>query len=165
MRRQDKEIRSGDRLGRLLDEATVCRLGFCDGLQPYVVPMNFVRRGDDLYFHAARTGRKIDCIRRNPRVCFEVDRPGAVVSAETPCRWSQRYESVIGFGRAVLIDDPQEKGEALALLLAKHGGSPDVGIPEANLATVLVIRVGIESMTGKCSPPPADPVDNPSKSL
>lgn len=165
MRRKDKEIRSLARIEKLLDEATVCRLGFCDGLQPYVVPMNFVRRGRCLYFHAARSGRKIDCIRRNPRVCFEADQPGAVISSDTPCRWTQRYESVIGFGQALLIDDSREKAEVLALLLAKHGGSADVAIPEADLASVLMIRVDIESVTGKSSPPMADPVDNPSESL
>ena len=66
MRRADKEIVDRDELHRILDEAMVMRLGVLDGGRPYVVPLNFAREGDDLWFHAAKTGRKLDCLRAAP---------------------------------------------------------------------------------------------------
>ena len=63
MRRADKEIVDREELHRILDEAMAMRLGLLDGGRPYVVPLNFAREGDDLSFHAAKAGHKLDCLR------------------------------------------------------------------------------------------------------
>jgi hypothetical protein len=73
MRRKDREITDRAELLRILAKARVCRLALVDGDRPYVVPLTFALDGADLVLHSARTGRKLDILRRNPAVCFEVE--------------------------------------------------------------------------------------------
>jgi nitroimidazol reductase NimA-like FMN-containing flavoprotein (pyridoxamine 5'-phosphate oxidase superfamily) len=150
MRRGDREIKDRKVIEEILARATVCRLGLCTGGMPYVVPLSFGYQNDRLYFHSAREGRKIDAIRENPSVCFEVDIDQEVVTGDTPCQWSVRYRSVIGFGRARLLEGIEEKTRALDVILAHYGGvSDDYG--EGAVDKVAVIEVRIESLTGKQS--------------
>jgi nitroimidazol reductase NimA-like FMN-containing flavoprotein (pyridoxamine 5'-phosphate oxidase superfamily) len=62
--------------------ATVCHLGLADGGEPYVVPVNFGYANDCLYFHSAQSGHKIDLLKRNPRVCFEIDTDLQILKTE-----------------------------------------------------------------------------------
>jgi nitroimidazol reductase NimA-like FMN-containing flavoprotein (pyridoxamine 5'-phosphate oxidase superfamily) len=150
MRRGDREIKDRKVIEEILARATVCRLGLCTGGMPYVVPLSFGYQNDRLYFHSAREGRKIDGIRENPSVCFEVDIDQEVVTGDTPCQWSVRYRSVIGFGKARLLEGIEEKRKALDVILAHYGGvSDDYG--EGAVDKVAVIEVRIENLTGKQS--------------
>ena len=72
MRRQDREIKDPAVLRQILGRAIVCRVAMCDGDRPYLVPFSFVVEGDALYVHSAAHGRKLEILRRNPNVCFEV---------------------------------------------------------------------------------------------
>ena len=150
MRRKDREIAGLDRIEAVIRRATVCFLALCDGGQPYVVPLSFGHARGRLYFHSAAQGRKIDLIRRNPRVGFSLEAGHTVVEAENPCNWSLRYESVIGEGWAVMVDDPEEKRFALECILVHYGGTAQV-IDDGRLAGTSVIRVDIAQMTGKRS--------------
>lgn len=150
MRRHEREIREIRDLHEILQKGHVCRLGLCDDGQPYVIPMNYGFRGHSLYFHCAREGRKIDILRRNDRVCIEVDTDTLIVKAETPCRWTAKYRSVIGFGRARIIDDEEEKKDGLDVIL-KHYGGGGGEYNEKSLQRTFVIEVVLESMTGKQS--------------
>jgi hypothetical protein len=159
MRRAEKAIIERADIDEILDRAEVGRMGTCaDGI-PYITPVNFVRRGDDIYFHSALEGRKIDNIRANPQVCFEVDEPlGAVVTGESACAVSYSYRCVIIQGRAQLVEDEAEKREALTLLLAKfEPGKTDIDFQPAVFDKTAVVRVSIEKVSGKGSfPRPAD---------
>jgi hypothetical protein len=148
LRKKEKEIKDRREIEAILQKASVCRLAMADGGEPYVVPLNFGYEGDCLYFHCAREGRKIDIIRRNDRVCFEVETDVQVIPAEKPCGWTTRFRCVIGRGRAVLVDDPAEKRRGLEVLM-RHYGGPEGPFPDEVLAKTAVIRVDIEEMTGK----------------
>ena len=150
MGRTDRKIRDRAEIEKIIARATVCRLAFSDNGDPYIVPLNFGYRSGMLYFHSAPRGRKIEIIGRNPRVCFEIDTDLTVVESEVACNWSMRYQSVIGFGTASLIEDPIEKQEALAVIGGHYTHLPFV-VPDDEVRRVAVIKVTIDEMTGKRS--------------
>jgi nitroimidazol reductase NimA-like FMN-containing flavoprotein (pyridoxamine 5'-phosphate oxidase superfamily) len=136
----------------LLRSCPVGRLGTvtADG-SPMVKPLNFVLHDGRIYFHSAREGEKIDDIRRDSRVCFEVDQPIALVqSSGSPCRAEYLYRSVIIRGRAQVVDDREERLTALRALMEKY--QPDGGYGaflEEKLAITAVVRIETDEMTGK----------------
>jgi nitroimidazol reductase NimA-like FMN-containing flavoprotein (pyridoxamine 5'-phosphate oxidase superfamily) len=148
VRRKDLEITDRAEIDRILDKAIVCRLGLSSDSQPYIVPMSFGYDGKALYFHSADEGRKIEMIRANPRVCFEVDMDHEVVKREGSCTWTIKYNSVIGFGTASIVDDRQSKAAALNALMRHYGGG-EYTIGDKMLDTVAVIKVDIDSVSGK----------------
>ncbi len=150
MRRHEKEIKDDNEIRGILENGLVCRLGLCDGQQPYVVPMNYGYRDGCLYMHCAREGRKIDILKINDRVCIEVDVDVRIVRGDAPCRWTTKYRSVIGFGRARIIDDETEKKAGLDVIMAHHGASGGE-YDEKSLRRTSVIKVVLENMTGKQS--------------
>lgn len=150
MRRSEKELKSRDEIEAVLKKATVCRLGLADGNIPYVVPLNFGFNGNSLYFHSAKEGRKLDIIRRNNNVCFEMDADQAFVPAEKGCNWSLKYRSVIGNGKACFVDAPAEKIAALKIIMA-HYSDKQYDFTAEEAARVAVVRIDIESLSGKKS--------------
>ena len=150
MRRREREIRDERQMRDILERGLVCRLGLSDGRYPYVVPMSFGIRDGRLYLHSAGEGKKIDLIRRNNRVCFEVDVNAQVAPGEAPCRWSMKYRSVIGFGTARILDDLEEKRAGLGAVMAHYGG-PEGPFDGKSLERTCVIEIVIERMTGKQS--------------
>jgi len=148
VRRKDLEITDRAEIDRILEKALVCRLGLSVDGEPYVVPLAFGYDGKSLYFHSAREGRKIDMIRANPRVCFEVDMDHEVVKREGSCTWTIKYNSVIGFGKAVMIEEGEAKAAALNVLMRHYGGE-EYAVGEKMLDTLAVIRVDIENISGK----------------
>lgn len=134
----------------IIGEAKVCRIAMCDKGMPYVAPMSFGYESNCLYLHSTAQGKKIEILKRNPKVCFEVDLAGELVKAEIPCQWSLKYRSIIGFGRAVFIEEGEERRRALHAIARHYGGASD-DYPVETPDKLAVIRVEIESMTGKRS--------------
>ncbi|MFA6346530.1 MAG: pyridoxamine 5'-phosphate oxidase family protein [Syntrophales bacterium] len=152
MSRQDKEIKDFKILEAIMAAAPVCRLALAEDGVSYIVPMHFAYRDRVLHFHTGRKGRKIDLLRKNDRVCFEMDILDEIVAAGEACRWTTRYRSVIGYGRACLIDDPSEVEKSLDLLMEKYGGAGPWTYAARSLRQTLILRVAIASVTGKCAP-------------
>jgi uncharacterized protein len=150
MRRKEKEITDPAEIESIVCEAPVCRIGLCDRDQPYVVPVCFGYREGCLFFHSAHEGRKIDMLRKNPLVCFEVDVPGGLTGTGPLCDRGIQYRSVIGFGVAEFLVDPEEKRAGLTCIVAHYMDEPAI-FPENAVNSVTVIRVKITSMTGKQS--------------
>jgi nitroimidazol reductase NimA-like FMN-containing flavoprotein (pyridoxamine 5'-phosphate oxidase superfamily) len=153
MRVAKKEIKDRSVVEDILAKCPVGRLGTTeeDGW-PMVKPLNFAYRDGKIYFHSAREGEKIDHINRDSRVCFEVDLPINYVKGtpENPCKADYLYQSVICKGRARLVSDESERKAALAALMKKYqpeGGYG--GFLEDKLAITAVIRIVVETMTGK----------------
>lgn len=153
MRRADKEITDPDELHRILDEALVLHLGMVDDGRPYVVPLNFAREGDELWLHCASEGRKLDCLRRQPSVCVEVERLIQITSGPTACgNWTSHFESVIGFGTATVLSDDEHKLHAMQTIMGKYSGKQDWEFSPETLAKIVIVRVNLESLTGKRAP-------------
>ena len=150
MRRRDREITEKSVLETIIMNSVVCRLALMDGNRPYMVPLNFGYKDNTLYFHSAPVGKKIEIIKLNPNVCFEFDIHTTPVEAEEACAWSMNYQSVIGFGKAYIIEDDLEKRSALSIIMQHYSGK-DFHVPETELLRVAAFKVEIESMTGKQS--------------
>ncbi|HOJ13923.1 MAG TPA: pyridoxamine 5'-phosphate oxidase family protein, partial [Deltaproteobacteria bacterium] len=103
-----------------------------------------------LYLHSAPEGRKIDLIRKNPKVCFGVESTCEVVPSDRACSFTMRYESVVGKGTARIVTDEAEKRRALEVITGRyaHEATP---LPEGATGKVTVIAVEIEELTGKRS--------------
>jgi nitroimidazol reductase NimA-like FMN-containing flavoprotein (pyridoxamine 5'-phosphate oxidase superfamily) len=149
MRRANREISDQSAIRALMEEALVCRIGFCDDGTPYVVPMNFGLGENCLFFHCAAEGRKLDILRQNDRVCFEIDFLREIKQGPASCGWGARYESVIGFGRAILVDDPAGKRFALDRIMDHYRAQGPHTYLDDILAKTAIIRIEIESLTGK----------------
>ena len=92
----------------LLKELPVGRIGcHADGVT-YIVPVNYVYDGTNVYAHSAK-GMKIDMMRKNPGVCFQVD------AIDDLTNW----ESVIAWGTFEEITDLREKPQAMQLIIDK----------------------------------------------
>lgn len=156
MRVRKKEIRDRSVIAGLLRESAVGRLGTTgsDGY-PMIKPLNFVYLNGHIYFHSAREGEKIEDIRRDSRVCFEVDLPMEYVKNDSsPCKAGYHYRSVIIRGRASIVEEREERLAALKGLMEKYqpeGGYG--GFPEEKLALTAIVRIGIDEMSGKEDPP------------
>jgi nitroimidazol reductase NimA-like FMN-containing flavoprotein (pyridoxamine 5'-phosphate oxidase superfamily) len=148
MRRSDRQIREREEIDAIIRRCSVCRLALCDGVQPYIVPLSFGYDGSSLYFHGALTGRKVEILKKNNRVCFEFDIMEQVLQAEQACGWSMQYQSVIGFGRGEIVTDVAAKAAALACIMA-HYSDNSWTFGDGDLAKILVVRVEISEMTGK----------------
>ena len=150
MRRAEKEITDGKEIAAIMEKAAVCRIALTDGDYPYIVPVNFVVHGNFLYIHSSPEGRKIELLRKNNRVCFEMDIDVEIVPRETPCFCSARYLSVIGFGRARFLDTDDEKSAALNFLTQKYIGG-FFSYEGGALGKLAVIEIEIEKLSGKKS--------------
>ena len=144
------EIVEMEKIESIILNAKVCRLGLVDGNRPYVVPMSFGYHENALYFHTGKKGRKMEILKRNNRVCFEMDMDLEIVPAENPCKWNMRYRSVVGYGRAVILVDPAEKIKALDVIV-KHYGGPLMAYDEKRVKGLAIIKVAIDSIKGKQS--------------
>jgi nitroimidazol reductase NimA-like FMN-containing flavoprotein (pyridoxamine 5'-phosphate oxidase superfamily) len=150
MRRTEKAIEDRTEIDAIIRRSQVCRLGLSDQGAPYIVPLCFGYDGQALYFHCAREGRKLEILRQNDRVCFEFDLVEGLVKADQACQWGLRYQSVIGFGRACLVEDAADKAQALALIMAQYSSQAYSFPPEA-VSRTAVIRIEIQSISGKQS--------------
>ena len=153
MRKANKRITDFSILIELLNATPVGHLGTVgrDGW-PMIKPLNFAWHEGRIYFHCALEGEKLDDIRHDERVCFEVDLPIAYVKGapDTPCRAEYLYRSVIVRGRARLVTEPAEKVLALDALMRKHEpGVPFAPYREEKLAITGIVRIDVEEMVGK----------------
>ncbi len=152
MRKANKEIRDKDVIIELLNTCHVGRLGTVgrDGY-PMIKPLNFAYSEGKIYFHTAKEGEKIEDIKRDRRVCFEVDLPIAYVKAKNqPCEAEYLYQSVIIRGLASFVEDEEERLLALTCLMNKYqpeGGYGD--FLKGKLAITGIVRIDIEEMKGK----------------
>ena len=151
MRRSEKEITDESGIEAIINASLVCRLALSDGDKPYIVALSFGYQNRTLYFHSALEGKKIDIIKINNRICFEFDINTEIIEAEKACKWGIKYQSVIGFGKAVLVENIEEKQKALNIIISQYSDqnfqSPDKAIKKTE-----IIKIKIEKMTGKHSP-------------
>lgn len=135
-----------------MDKAEVCYLALSTDNQPYVVPLNFGYRDNTIYIHCAKEGRKIETIRANPRVSFAVHADMTIRDRDKPaCDWSTSYRSVIGFGQAEIIDDFEQKRNALDIFMSHYGDKEHFQYSDASIRAVGIIKINITEMTGKQS--------------
>ena len=113
----------------VLKTCKICRIGTADDAGMMLVPMNFGYEvsGEDvmLYFHTGLEGRKLRALRKDPRVCFEVDDKGELVclgDRENPCKYSYVIHSAMGTGLMEFVEAPEEEKLALEKIVLHQTG-------------------------------------------
>lgn len=151
MRKKEYEITDLGEIEAILKKADVCRLAMADGAVPYIVPLNFGYRDRVLYFHTGMTGKKIDILKKNNIICFEVDVDAELISADTACGYGMKYRSVVGSGRAQFVEDREAKRTALDIIMGHYSKREGWDYRENSFERTCIIKVAIEAMTGRKS--------------
>ena len=134
----------------ILNQAEIIHIAMLDGDRPYIIPLNYGYADNTIYIHCAREGKKIDLIKHNNSVCFQTEVDVQVLNADVAHQCSTLYKSVIGYGKAFIIDSPKEKKQAADILMNHY--IKDEGrkhIYGNCIREVCMIKIEIDSMTGK----------------
>lgn len=151
MRRVKQEIIDRSVLEEILSGAEICRLSMLDGELPYIVPVNYGYREGHIYIHSAPEGKKIDLLKQNKVLCFEVEDTVEIVKGDEACDWTTRYRSVVGYGTVKIFSDDHSKQEGLEVIMAQHGAADLVKFDVLNLKRMVILKLKITSMSGKQS--------------
>ena len=156
MRRKDREVTDPAKIADVINRCTCCRIGFCDDGEVYIVPLNFGYETKDdtyaFYFHGAKEGRKIDLIRKNPKVGFEMDTDAevyAVGESDTACGYTARFQSIIGNGIISMVSGIEEKKLGLSLLMEHNTGKREWNFDEKMVNAVAVFKLEVTKMSCK----------------
>lgn len=155
MRRKEREIKDISELVKILSKTYVGTLSVSGGEYPYAVPLNFGFSENEgefkVYFHCASEGKKIELIKKNPKVCFEVHTMEKITGeGESACVYSCAYESVIGFGCARELTSHNEKKDALIKIMENCTGR-EFDFNENQTRGVTVFEIAFREVTGKRS--------------
>jgi nitroimidazol reductase NimA-like FMN-containing flavoprotein (pyridoxamine 5'-phosphate oxidase superfamily) len=137
----------------LLERMPVGRLAVMTKDGPYTVALNYLFFEGSIYFHSASSGRKVEALQADSRVCFLVDEVGPQVLWEQGCGISQIYRSVVCFGKAEFVKGLIEKRGILERMVQKYVPSsyPLSPMKDQNIEKTVVVRIVIESMSGKAN--------------
>ena len=155
--RREQAVTDMTEIVRILDTAQVIHVAMVDNGEPYVVPMNYGYTMQDgkltVYLHGANTGKKIDILRENPKVFFEMDCDIQPFEGDIACRYGITYASVMGRGVAEILENVEEKQHAMSVLMKTQTGK-DFEFEEKMVAFVSVIRITASEFTAKRRPLP-----------
>lgn len=158
MTRREREVTDTGEILRILDEGKVLHLGLCDGDMPYVLPMNYGYTYIDgkytFYIHGAVKGYKYELIRKNPNVALSIETNVAPFEGKLPCQYGTSYESVLARGKAYILEDVEEKKEALSILMKTQTGK-EFTFEDKMVSIVTVVRIDVAELTAKKRPLPA----------
>jgi nitroimidazol reductase NimA-like FMN-containing flavoprotein (pyridoxamine 5'-phosphate oxidase superfamily) len=160
VREADRAVYDRETVYRILDEGFLCHAGFVVDGQPFVIPTSYGRKDASLYIHGSAASRMLRQMQKEGGVpvCITVTLLEGLVLARSIFNHSMNYRSVIVLGKATLVDDPQEKLEALRTL-SEHilpGRWADSRQPnERELKATSVLRVPIEEFSAKVRQGPA----------
>lgn len=153
MRRTDREVTEQKKINEIVSNCYCCRIGFCEEGEVYIVPLNFGYEEKEgkytFYFHSAREGRKINMIRKQNSVGFEMDGNYQLKESETPCNYSAFYQSVIGTGKISFVNDTKAKKRALRLIMKHTTGKEDWDFSDEMLDCVCVFQLEVEKLSCK----------------
>jgi nitroimidazol reductase NimA-like FMN-containing flavoprotein (pyridoxamine 5'-phosphate oxidase superfamily) len=157
MTKRERQITDQHQIIDILNRAKVLHLGLCVDNEPYVVPMNYgyTMEGEKLvvYLHSAVRGKKLDMIKANPKVFFEIDCDVVPFEGVMPCQYGVTYSSIMGRGTAQIVEDVEEKMKAMSVLMQTQTGK-DFSFNERLVSIVAVIRIDVEEYTAKHRPLP-----------
>lgn len=157
MTRREQQVTDINEIIEILEKSKVVHVGMIDGDEPYVVPMNYGYLLEDgkltIYLHGARRGRKIDAIKANPKVFYEMCCDITPFEGEVACKYGITYASIMGRGLATLVEDVEEKKKALSILMKTQTGK-DFQFEDKLTTVVSIIKIDTLEFTAKKRPFP-----------
>ena len=131
MRRKDREVLGDENIAKIIKQCTTVHVAMtedADASMPYIIPLSFgysLNNGVlELYFHCAHVGKKLDCILKNPNVAFSMCVENRIeIHEDNYCKSGRFYASVVGQGKAEIVEDVTEKCRGLSLLMEQQAAS------------------------------------------
>jgi len=137
----------------IINDCKVCRIAMVDNGMPYVIPMNFGYTLADstitIYLHCANNGQKVEALEKNNRVCIEMDQMKQLITGEHGCDYSCYYESFIGMGNAIFIDDASEKAKAFDVIMKHQTGQENFTYDKQVMEKTVIIKIPLSDYSGK----------------
>ena len=152
MRRTERNISEIQLIEDIIRKADVCRIALANDNMPYIISLNFGYTGSPerrLYFHCASEGRKLDMIRLNRFVCFEMDIDHQIYSGINGCDWGMKYSSVVGYGYISIITETEAKKAGMNYIMKHYGGEKEYSYDGKVLERTILLRLDITELTGK----------------
>lgn len=115
---------------------------------PYTVPINYYYTDGKIYLHCAKTGHKLDAIKKEQKVSFCVVARDDILQE----KYTTLFKSVVAFGKAEILTDENEMRSSVTSLAEKYCTDCLEGIPaevERGFGILCMIKINIEHMTGK----------------
>jgi len=164
VREPQRGIYDRETIYKILDEGMVCHVGFSLENQPYVIPTLYARVGEAIYFHGSAASRMLRNVSAGVRVGVTVTLTDGIVLARSVFNHSMNYRSVVALGTASLVDEPDEKTEALRAFTEKllPGRWNDARQPnEKELKATSILRLPLTEVSAKIrtGPPEDDAAD------
>ena len=145
--KREREVTDINEIKEILDKSIIVHVGMIDGDEPYVVPMNYGYTLEDgelcIYLHGATVGRKLDIIKTNPKVFFEMECDVTPFEGKVACQYGTTYASVMGLGTAEVLTDVNEKIDGLTKFMKTQTGKHRTGAAG-----------GYDQPAGQCEPHP-----------
>lgn len=153
MRRKDREITDQNKIIQIIKSCDCCRIAFKEDEGTYILPLNFgldeTNNNIVFYFHSAKEGKKIDLLKEQSVVGFELDTKHELVRGELACEYSYKYQSVIGKGKINLVEDTTEKLHALNTIMMHYTSNPNMNYNSKMLDTVAIIKLEVLELSCK----------------
>ena len=159
MTRRERQVTDINEIIKILDNSKVLHLGLVDGDEPYVVPMNYGYTYENekltIWLHCARQGKKLDIMKVNPKVFFEMEYGITPFEGEVACKYGITYSSLMGRGVATIIEDVETKKIALSSLMKTQTGK-DFDFDDRMAEVVGVVKIDVLEFTAKHRPLPKE---------
>ncbi len=153
MRRRDREVTDLNEIDKIITQCHCCRIGFYDKGEVYILPLNFGYSRTDskqiFYFHSAKEGRKIELIRQNPKVGFELDCNYQLRTHSLACSHSASFSSIIGTGTLSFIEDLTEKRAALQQIMQHNTKKSDWKFDQSMVNSVALFKLQVSKISAK----------------
>jgi nitroimidazol reductase NimA-like FMN-containing flavoprotein (pyridoxamine 5'-phosphate oxidase superfamily) len=153
MRRTERELKSKEDLKNILDDGKNIQIAFVNDNEPYIVTLNYGYIWDEdkikFYFHSAPEGRKINCIKSNPKVCFSISICDSFVLGEKACNIGIKYRSIVGYGKMKIIENEDERIFGLNLLMKQYTGKDNWIYDNEIMKRTTVSCLEVEKISGK----------------
>lgn len=136
---------------KIINKCEICYIGMIDTENnPYVLPFNFGYRDNFIYLHSAKSGKKIDVLKNNNKVCiaFSTDLKLGFQNENVGCSYNMKFRSVLVHGRVKFIDEYDKKMEILNVIMQKYAGRT-FEYSKPSIDNVEIYSIEIESSTGK----------------
>ena len=157
MTKRERQVTDPDQICHILDTAKVLHLGMAVDNEPYVVPMSYGYTMEEgklvIYLHSATQGKKLDMLRKNPNVFFEIDCDLMPFEGRVPCQYGLVYSSIMGRGNARILENVEEKKHAMSVLMKTQTGK-EFTFEDRLVSIVAVIRIDVAEYTAKHRPLP-----------
>ncbi len=149
MRRKNQSLSPAD-CAAILRQGTSGVLALLgDDGYPYAVPLSYVYDGQNIYFHSAKTGHKLDAVRAHAKASFCVIGQDDIV----PQEYTTYFRSVIAFGTVRILEDEAEKRRAIQALALKYAPEDSEENREAAInrewVPLCLLELSIEHLSGK----------------